>query len=689
MASAAATGPAVVPQSPLAKATGVDLLKRADLIFTGALFTIVLMLLVPLPPLMLDVMLALQLGISLLMLLIVIYVKDPPEFGGFPTMLLALTLFRLALNICSTRLILTKGEAGNVIESFGHFVIQGNYIVGFVVFLILVVINFVVITKGAGRIAEVSARFTLDALPGKQMAIDAELNAGIIDEATATARRQKIQKEADFYGAMDGASKFVRGDAIAGILITLVNIIGGFAIGVLSWPYALMSPFSHPFEALANFSSVWTKIKVLYQGDNIWSNEIPWHYAPVWILLTTPLFATIGTLAGVGLFRSVGKRFGILPSGILLFAGLFPLIYVVARHSILYDGWRHLLFLYPALLCFAVLGWITLEDKVKNIAWGKYAVYGILGVTALESTAFIARNAAYPYVYFNVLAGGMNKAYNHFETDYWGISVKQAIQWLEDQNILSPNMQDTVALVSTFSYNVDKELGDRYTGKVISRYARYYNRYDVRWDYGIFPTRFMKAEHLQSGKWPDSRTVHTINANGKPILAIVKNDNPAIFTAMEAIKANRFADAEVPLKEELARHPENELAWTALAQVYINSNRFAEAQQAADKAMEIVPRFANALFYKGLASYFAGDKNGAVGLLEDAVNQESNFSNAYYYLALIYGERNDANAAIQYVLKCIEANPRFKQGYELAAQLYDKMGDTQRATAYRNAAATL
>jgi flagellar biosynthesis protein FlhA len=217
----------------------VDLLKRADLIFTGALFLTVLMLLVPVPALVLDFMLALQIGLSLLVLLIVVYVKDPPEFGGFPTLLLGLTLFRLALNICSTRLILTTGHGGNVIESFGHFVIQGNYIVGFVVFVILIVINFVVITKGAGRIAEVSARFTLDALPGKQMAIDAELNAGIIDEPTATARRVKVQKEADFYGAMDGASKFVRGDAVAGILITLVNVIGGFAIGVLQMGMSL------------------------------------------------------------------------------------------------------------------------------------------------------------------------------------------------------------------------------------------------------------------------------------------------------------------------------------------------------------------------------------------------------------------------------------------------------------------
>src|SRR5450631_3677647 len=208
------------------------LLRRADLIFMAGLFATVLLLILPIPPALLDVFLALNIGLSLLVLLAIIYVKDPPEFSGFPTLLLALTLFRLALNISSTRQVLVHGYAGHVIDAFGHFVIQGNYIVGAVVFLILVVINFVVITKGAGRIAEVSARFTLDALAGKQMAIDAELNAGIIDEATATARRLKMQKAADFYGAMDGASKFVRGDAVAGILITLVNIIGGFAIGV-------------------------------------------------------------------------------------------------------------------------------------------------------------------------------------------------------------------------------------------------------------------------------------------------------------------------------------------------------------------------------------------------------------------------------------------------------------------------
>lgn len=212
------------------------LFRNTDLMVVFGLFGVILLLLLPIPPFMLDLFLTLSIGISLLILLIVIYLKDPAEFSVFPTILLGVTLFRLGLNVASTRLILGSDEippdAGNVIQAFGDFVVRGDYVVGAVIFLILVVINFVVITKGAGRIAEVAARFTLDAMPGKQMAIDAELNAGLINERDATNRRMKIQKEADFYGSMDGASKFVRGDAVAGIIITAINVLGGIAIGV-------------------------------------------------------------------------------------------------------------------------------------------------------------------------------------------------------------------------------------------------------------------------------------------------------------------------------------------------------------------------------------------------------------------------------------------------------------------------
>ena len=204
---------------------------NSDLAFVGGLFLAIFLLVVPVHKDLLSLLLVISIAISLLILLTIVYLKDPSEFSVFPTLLLAVTLYRLGLNVASTRLILLDGDAGGVIEAFGSFVVRGNYVVGTVIFLILVIINFVVITKGAGRIAEVTARFTLDAMPGKQMSIDAEMQNGVITEAQALAKREKLQKEADFYGSMDGASKFVRGDAVAGIIITVVNVVGGILIG--------------------------------------------------------------------------------------------------------------------------------------------------------------------------------------------------------------------------------------------------------------------------------------------------------------------------------------------------------------------------------------------------------------------------------------------------------------------------
>ena len=206
---------------------------NAEVGLAVAVVFVIGLLIVPLPGVMLDMLLVTSISLSLVVLLSALYTTNPLEFSSFPGLLLLLTLFRLALNVASTRLILTHGEAGHVIQAFGEFVIGGNYAVGLVLFLILIGINFIVITKGAGRVAEVAARFTLDAMPGKQMAIDADLNAGLIDETDARRRRDEISRQADFYGAMDGSSKFVKGDAIAALIITFINIIGGIFIGVV------------------------------------------------------------------------------------------------------------------------------------------------------------------------------------------------------------------------------------------------------------------------------------------------------------------------------------------------------------------------------------------------------------------------------------------------------------------------
>ncbi len=230
--------------------TGLSrILAQSDVLLALIILTIVGMMIIPLPTPLLDLLLTINLATSVTILLVAVYTENPMSFSVFPSLLLVTTLYRLALNVSTSRLILLQGNAGTVVHSFGNFVVGGNLVVGLVVFLILVVIQFVVITNGAGRVAEVAARFTLDAMPGKQMAIDADLNAGLINETQARERRQAIGDEADFYGAMDGASKFVKGDAIAGIVIIIVNIVGGLSIGVLQQGVSLT-------EALHNYAQL-------------------------------------------------------------------------------------------------------------------------------------------------------------------------------------------------------------------------------------------------------------------------------------------------------------------------------------------------------------------------------------------------------------------------------------------------
>ena len=239
-----------LPVKPF-KMVGGEVMMASSVVF------ILLVMIIPLPTFVLDMLLATNITMSLAVLLTAFYANRPLEFAIFPGLLLMTTLFRLSLNVASTRLILSQADAGALIEAFGQIVVAGNYVVGGIIFLVLVIINFVVITKGSGRIAEVGARFTLDALPGKQMAIDADLNAGLIDENQARKRREDVSREADFYGAMDGASKFVRGDAIAGLIITGINIVGGLIVGMAQ----LGMPFS---EAAGTFT-------LLSIGDGLFS----------------------------------------------------------------------------------------------------------------------------------------------------------------------------------------------------------------------------------------------------------------------------------------------------------------------------------------------------------------------------------------------------------------------------------
>lgn len=291
------------------------LLKHSELLIAVGFLSTLLVMILPIPAWAMDILLVMSFGISIAILLVAVYSGRPLDFSVFPTVLLFATLFRLSLNVASTRLVLLNGSegtaaAGHVIETFGNFVVGGSYIVGTVVFVLLIIINFVVITKGSGRVAEVAARFILDSMPGKQMSIDADLNAGLITEEQARERRKKIEAEADFYGAMDGASKFVRGDAIAGILITLINIIGGFAIGVFQ-----------KGMGFADAAQIYTLMTI---GDGLVTQ------IPSLIVSTAAGIIVTRAASGTNLSKEVARQIFLQPraigvtGGILLLLGLMP-----------------------------------------------------------------------------------------------------------------------------------------------------------------------------------------------------------------------------------------------------------------------------------------------------------------------------------------------------------------------------
>ncbi|MDZ7271293.1 MAG: flagellar biosynthesis protein FlhA [candidate division KSB1 bacterium] len=283
---------------------------NGDIILAVGVIVILIVMIFPMPTQLMDFLLAMNIALSLTILLVSMYITQPLQFSVFPGLLLVITLFRLSLNVATTRLILGNAFAGHVVSAFGSFVVKGNYVVGLIIFLILVIINFVVITKGAGRIAEVAARFTLDAMPGRQMAVDADLNAGLIDEAEARRRREEISRQADFYGAMDGASKFVRGDAVAGLVITSLNIVGGIIIGLAQMKMSIG-------EALRTYT-------VLTVGDGLVSQ------IPALIISTAAGIVVTRTASESNLGREVlsqvfaNPRAIFVTSGVLLFLAVAP-----------------------------------------------------------------------------------------------------------------------------------------------------------------------------------------------------------------------------------------------------------------------------------------------------------------------------------------------------------------------------
>ncbi|MCO6479343.1 MAG: tetratricopeptide repeat protein, partial [Phaeodactylibacter sp.] len=460
-------------------------------------------------------------------------------------------------------------------------------------------------------------------------------------------------------------------------------------LAILTWPAALADPIGHPLAALTEFSKLGVKIRVLFAGENLLSDDTAWYYSVLWIVKTIPLFTLVGFVGSLFVLPAILKRYNTTAVLLVYFATLFPVAYIIYKDSILHDGWRHLMFIYPSMVVVAAIFWVVLESFFKAQKTARYVIWAAAGLLAVDAVLFIVRNPQYPYVYFNPVAGGIKGAYGYYETDYWGVSVRQAIDWMEKEGILSPQMQDTVVLGTTFFYNTSRMTRERFDGKVKVKYVRFNNRYNEAWDYGVFPSRYIRGAHLRSGNWPNSRTIHTVDANGVPLLAIEKDLDKYAYQGQMAMAAGNLPEAVAQLQKEVQAHPDNEVAWTSLANAYISMGQYQQALDAAQKALAAAPDVESALLYEGLAYLNLGQQQRALGSFERLTRVNEEYYAAYYYMGLAYESTQNYRAAFENAQKAIEANPGFKQAYQLAARALQALGDTQNAARYLEAAQKL
>lgn len=465
--------------------------------------------------------------------------------------------------------------------------------------------------------------------------------------------------------------------------------LAAFFLAILFWPSALVSPIGHTREALALFTKFDVSIKVLFQGDNIPSSGIPKNYAPAWIFNTLTIPLLVGWLAGIVILLGRWRKLGVLTVALILFACFFPPIYIIYKNSPLYDGWRHLLFIFGPLAVIAALFWERIIELANRNNIAKWAVMGLLAIGLAEPAYFIAKYSYAPYVYFNPLAGGMKGAFGQYETDYWGLSVKPAIRWMEKEGILSANNKDTVVIGTNFYYNFAKQLNSAYRGKVKVRYVRFDSRYSEPWDYGVFVSRFIKGRHLRAGSWPTSKSVHTIEAGGIPLAAIERDTAKLAYKGNEALKARNWEQAIADFSEETRRYPDNEVAWLGLANAYINAGNASAAIAPSNEALKLSPENETALYYLGLAQLNTGDKDAAMNTFQRGIKVDQSFYLAHYYIAYIHTQNNQLTEALNSLQKAITAEPSFKAAYELAANIYRQQGDEANAQRFLEAASKL
>lgn len=459
----------------------------------------------------------------------------------------------------------------------------------------------------------------------------------------------------------------------------------GFFLGMLFWPYGLQEPLKNPFKALSEMSNFSTSIRMLFEEQHLWSDELPWYYIPKWIFITSPIIVLLGIATSI--YAAITNSKKLLPFSLLTFAAVFPVAYAVYKQSSLYDGMRHFIFIYPILIVLAAWGW----SKIMTADWlGKIhrpVIGSVMGILLLLPSYWMIKNHPNQYLYFNEIFGGADKAYGAYETDYWMNSVKETADWLIENEQAAKSGEEL--RIYTNCYYPLAEYFKRKAPHLKADYVKYDSRNSVKGDYYIWISRFVNKDLINNEAWPPQNVLHTVTADGVPLSVLTKDSGDELFEASQAEKRKDIPKAISLYSSLVEREPKNESALLGLASAAVNSNDLNAGKTALDKLVKLCPSDIRVQNLLGIYHLKTNDFTQAATAFEKCNKINYKFPTPYYYLAVIYNQQKNLDKALEKGLQVIKYAPNTKEAYNLIATIYDQKGDAASAKRYRDAGSKL
>ncbi|KPK87025.1 MAG: hypothetical protein AMS27_03480 [Bacteroides sp. SM23_62_1] len=473
-----------------------------------------------------------------------------------------------------------------------------------------------------------------------------------------------------------------------GIIYLVIISISAYFISLLPWPYGLQHPLKNPFEALRLMSNISVAIRVLFNSDIIWSNQLPWYYISMYILYSVPVIILVGFVLNLFFYRVYRDQCRPVFTFFLFFAVVFPLAYVIYKNSNVYGGWRHLLFVFPPMV---IISGITFDSAFKLLRpkYLQYALSIVLLAGLVHPVRHIIVNHPFEYIYFNELIGNVKKAFGRFENDYYLNSLRQGSEWLIENILpeLSTEGEERIIVATNASINYYFR---HHQDQVTTTYTRYYDRGSYNWDYAIYFCNYIDPYQLKNNIWPPYKTIHTIDVDHVPICAVVQRVSKLDYQAIQLINQQDYANGIPMLKEVIKRESANEIAILRLAEAYIQIMQYDSALRVIDQCLKIYPDYDKALNLKGVALMQQDEYEKAASVFTYITTRVNyRFVTAYHNLALIYIRQNDAETSKNYLRKAIEVNSGYKPAYLLMAEILRQQGLTDEANQYLQVANSL